>query len=89
MLRHLLTAFALLTGLASIGAPMEVRATAFSGQVSAQDDGIGDKAKRKCTVIDRRRADQGRDGSRPECRTPRTTTIIIPTVQLRSDFALE
>jgi hypothetical protein len=91
MLRRLLACLAILTGLATATTPAHARMMAVMSQSvveGAQAQQAGPVAT--CEVRQQDRADlRSKVASEPRCRYRKRVVIVIPTIQLGPDRALE
>lgn len=91
MLRRLLACLAILTGLVSVATPAQARMVAVMSQTvveGAQAQQAGPAAL--CEVTQKDRADlRSKVASEPPCRQRKKVVIVIPTIQLGPDRALE
>lgn len=91
MLRRLLACLAILTGLASVATPAQARMMAVMSQSvveGAQAPQAGPAAI--CEARPQDRADlRSRVADKPPCRERKKIVIVIPTIQLGPDRALE
>ncbi len=90
MLRRILACLALITGLAAIGTPVEVRATtAASQQVETCSIAATQAQQLPGVVSQQREALSGRKVRAEKCPPRRSVLIYIPTIQWGPDRALE
>ncbi len=90
MLRRILACLALITGLAAIGTPAELRATtAASQQVETCTIAAAQAQQLPGAVSQQRQALSGRKVRAEKCRPRRSVQIYIPTIQWGPDRALE
>jgi len=90
MLRRILTALALLTGLAAAGVPAEARlVSTVTQQVEAGAQGTPAGPQTPCTTAPQRNGVTGSGDQQADCRPRRPVIIYLPTVQLGTDRALE
>ncbi len=90
MLRRILACFALITGLAAVGSPAEARTIAMMTQSVVE----GAQAQQSipaavCEASQQRVNLRGRVTVQAPCRPRKTVIIVIPTIQLGPDRALE
>lgn len=90
MLRRILACFALITGLAAAGSPAEARVVAVMSQsVVEAAQGQQQAPAVACEASQRRAALRGKVSVSAPCRQRKSVVIILPTIQLGSDRALE
>lgn len=90
MLARLLACFALITGLAAIGAPVQAAVGSVASEQASPAAACPQAAKPdrcQCQLDQRGKAD--RSDSTASCRTRKPVVIYIPTVQLGADRARE
>lgn len=90
MLARILAAFALVTGLASIGAPADARLLAsISEQVESAPSSQTGSAQVPCPVATQDARLKGKVDPNADCKPRRPVIIYLPTVQYGPDRALE
>ncbi len=90
MLRRLLTCLALITGLASLGAPAEARMMLeFGQQVENGAPASQGGQQAACKSAPQKANPQGKTTGQAACPPRRPVVIYIPTVQLGPDRARE
>ncbi len=89
MLRRILACLALITGLAAIGTPAELRATTASQQVETCTIAAAQAQQLPGAVSQQRQALSGRKVRAEKCPPRRSVLIYIPTIQWGPDRALE
>lgn len=90
MIRRLLACFALLTGLAVVGAPAHAMLSEMAGsQVELNDSGDRDTTEQTTPCREQQRKQRARGEQIRPCEETRTIRIYVPTVQFGPDRALE
>ncbi|MGN3973439.1 hypothetical protein [Tsuneonella sp. SYSU-LHT278] len=90
MLRRILACFALITGLTAAGSPAEARVMAVMTQTVVEASQAQQQAPATACKEILQRASLRRNGAVPApCRTRRPVVIVIPTIQVGVDRALE
>lgn len=90
MLRRILAAFALITGLAAVGAPADARMlSAVSQQVDSTAQAQSPSSQAPCPVPGARNGLSGKVAAQVDCRPRKPVIIYLPTVQFGADRALE
>ena len=90
MLRRILACFALITGLTAAGSPADARVMAVVAQSVVEAAQAQQQAPTSaCESIQQRAGLRNKSAVPAPCRPPKTVVIVIPTIQLGSDRALE
>lgn len=90
LIRRILTALALITGLAATGAPASAAVADVVSEQLAEASAKHTGQQAACECVYERGLDPMRQKPRIKCAAvPAPVTIFIPTVQLRADRALE
>lgn len=90
MLRRILTCLALITGLASVGAPAEARMMLDYGQQVENAPSTSQGGQQAaCNTLPARLNRQSKTTAVPACPPRKPVVIYIPTVQLGPDRARE
>jgi len=90
MLRRILTCLALITGLASVGAPAQARMMLdFGQQVENGPTSSQGGQQAACRTASPKAIPQGKTSTLPACPPRKPVVIYIPTVQLGPDRAHE
>ena len=91
MLRKLITLFALLTGLAAIGAPVHARASVIPGIDLVSSAQLGSKCAQEATKRseNRKRPAAEANAEKKPCPKPSGTIVYFPPVMLQADRARE
>ncbi|ANY20434.1 hypothetical protein A6F68_01925 [Tsuneonella dongtanensis] len=90
MLRRILACLAILTGLTTVGTPAQARMMAVMSQSVVE--GAQSAPGNPVTACDRRQQRQelrSKVATLPPCKPPKPVVIVIPTIQLGPDRALE
>ncbi len=90
MLRRILACFALITGLAAAGSPVEARVVAVMSQSVVEASQAQQQAPAgACEAAQQRASLRSKSTIPAPCRPRKTIVIVIPTIQLGPDRALE
>lgn len=90
MRRQILTLLALITGLAAFGTPANAAVgELFGSQVQAGQQTRSDERREECRQRRERERSPARRDTTRECPPPPPVRILLPTVMLGSDYALE
>lgn len=90
MLRRILACFALITGLAAVGSPAEARMMPVLAQAVVEGSQPQQSSQQSVCEASQPRANlRGKVQVPANCRPRKPVVIVIPTIQLGSDRALE
>lgn len=91
MLRKLITLFALVSGLAALGAPVHARAAQMPGVDLVSSAQLGTKCSQRAIKPsdDRKRPTAEGSADRKPCPKPSGTIVYFPPVMLQADRARE
>ncbi|MFZ1743856.1 MAG: hypothetical protein WAT93_13440 [Pontixanthobacter sp.] len=88
-MRHLIALFALLSGLAAVGAPVTAAQISEACEQVASAESSQQGKQCQCESRSERKPVPGKSGSGKSCKARKPVVIYIPTVQFGADRAYE